>query len=482
MNPSFKEIAALMDPVERPSLRELVNRHRWVTGPPTPLSMRSITNRHTNQKTVNLRFLSYNTYLLRIDIPLGDFIKSLGVEGLLQLAGVPDVKDLFAKAVENVGKNKLCELLPVPLKEICKGASDIISFVIEHLPISQFDALQNLAGNVINLLSWFGVSIPEIETNATPAAETRAGEIGVELAKNYDLIALCEVWQNEFRDSILAAWPHGVPISAGPGPAGGLGVMGSGLLVIGANSKITPVASHVFNTQGVSGMFGRLVDSDLWAGKAVLFTLVDVRVGAIELYSAHLYSGGDLLAAVPGMDVKAPTEDEKRGIRNQQVDELIQFFKSTHKPWNVAIITGDFNIDAHNQTEYNDLMARMNQINMQDYWVAQRTAAPGYTNVSGHDEDAVEITNRMPQVCKRTKDSHYCDEPAPAATAKDLAPTGPGDRIDYIFVERPTNDHTFNLDLTRIRRRPFERQNKTEGMNYSSDHLGLDVTFIASPR
>lgn len=72
-------------------------------------------------------------------------------------------------------------------------------------------------------------------------------------------------------------------------------------------------------------------------------------------------------------------------------------------------------------------------------------------------------------------------------------------RIDYLFAEEPTADHAFDLDFTRIRRLSgwrgsggdqtagdpdafFRDLEEKENPKYLSDHFGLDVQFIASPR
>ena len=71
----------------------------------------------------------------------------------------------------------------------------------------------------------------------------------------------------------------------------------------------------------------------------------------------------------------------------------------------------------------------------------------------------------------------------------DLQPADRG-RIDYIFVERPRAEHSFNLDLARVRRRTFGRSDvrvaaqpeENDREYYLSDHLGLDTVLIASAR
>ena len=55
-------------------------------------------------------------------------------------------------------------------------------------------------------------------------------------------------------------------------------------------------------------------------------------------------------------------------------------------------------------------------------------------------------------------------------------------RYDFTFVERPTPSHRYNLEVSRVLRRPFPRQTATEGEAFLSDHLGLELMLIASLR
>lgn len=79
---------------------------------------------------------------------------------------------------------------------------------------------------------------------------------------------------------------------------------------------------------------------------------------------------------------------------------------------------------------------------------------------------------------------HYCDDYTEDET-DDTA------RIDYVFVADPVSYNSFDLDVSRVRRRPFPRVDREvgaffrdpeddEGPNYLSDHLGLELTVVAS--
>jgi hypothetical protein len=80
-------------------------------------------------------------------------------------------------------------------------------------------------------------------------------------------------------------------------------------------------------------------------------------------------------------------------------------------------------------------------------------------------------SDRFNSMCDISKDNTYC---------RDLNGKPSGECIDYIFIERPSRDHSFNLDISRLRRRLFPRDQPTEGQYFLSDHLGLDVTLVAS--
>src|SRR5262249_26384828 len=72
------------------------------------------------------------------------------------------------------------------------------------------------------------------------------------------------------------------------------------------------------------------------------------------------------------------------------------------------------------------------------------------------------------------------DNPAHQFCSEGVAPKPDGSRtrIDYLFVERPTDKHTFSLDISRLRRVPFKVE--IGGEPSPSDPLGLHALLIAS--
>jgi hypothetical protein len=202
-----------------------------------------------------------------------------------------------------------------------------------------------------------------------------------------------------------------------------------------------------------------------------MLTLLDAGAGmTVEIYSTHLYNGGDIIpskgfASVFGVvDV---TDDEKLSIRAEQLAEFTQFFNLTHDIHNVALFVGDLNLSALDPASHDVLTNSLASVGLKDAWPAKVTkpdgsAAEGFTNGDPNS------------VCNSPTGDLFCVD--------DNSTVAGGSRIDYIFVTEPTSEQFYNLDLTRIRRRSFPRANPTKGQFFLSDHLGLDMTLIVSPK
>jgi hypothetical protein len=89
---------------------------------------------------------------------------------------------------------------------------------------------------------------------------------------------------------------------------------------------------------------------------------------------------------------------------------------------------------------------------------------------------------RLRQLKPRGDTTHpqeACDQPAGTYCGEPAQPHET-ERIDFVFVQRPKPSHPFVLDISRVRRRPFSRGGSAS--SHLSDHLGLDLRLIASPR
>lgn len=212
-----------------------------------------------------------------------------------------------------------------------------------------------------------------------------------------------------------------------------------------------------------------LTDDELWARKGVMLVRIDIGVGVLDVYLTHLYYGTGLgTDGIPliGPSRHPPSNTERENVRSAQLKELSGFFESTHHAANVAIICGDFNIDATEKNpEYAGVQALHQFIlrhHLQDMWL------------SPHGEFAGCTGGKIGKICPPVQppnDSRFCHETTNVESSN-------GYRIDFLLVEKPQTGHSFNLDVTRVRRRSFPRVQENEG--YMSDHLGLDCTLLAS--
>lgn len=478
---SLRAIATFMDPADDPiGLRHLAAHHRWA-GQPAQVSLGEISERHVRPDSVRLRFLAYNTFLMRVRLALAKGLADMSTPREVMEALQVDPRKLLDHF-------DVCDLLPsgpvfVPgPRELCHAAGDAVDFVIDQMGgvDAAVNAVISAMGTEKAIEIALGIAgVPEtIELQAKPALAARAREIGDTLRNDgYDLAALCEVWNAEYRADLLAHWQ--LPASdthMGLGKPEGDAFLGDGLLVGSPGGRIIELRRHSYQARGIDRWPGQVLDmvadDELWAGKGVLLARVDVGVGIVDLYLTHLYFGTGLA----GTDVSQyfphvvpPSNQERRDVRQAQLQELSAFITATHRPEHVAVVCGDFNIDASGRDpEYGGHDALSDFIahhNLEDRWISPHAGLMGST---GGDFE---------QICPlpQSGDLRFCDDPA-------VSDDSGGYRIDFVLIERAAPQHVFDLDCTRVRRRPFPRPQATGGQAHMSDHLGLDCTWLASRR
>jgi endonuclease/exonuclease/phosphatase family metal-dependent hydrolase len=184
---------------------------------------------------------------------------------------------------------------------------------------------------------------------SAPQVAERAGEIADMLAAGeYDLAAFSEVFDEPERAVLRSSgdWTSAIGPSSvvGPPPA-----KGSGLYTMSRRPIVT-TGIHRYSLSG-----SRLHDVDAWARKGVLM----VAIEDLEVYSTHLFAGGDLVGA------SSPPDP----IRMAQVEELLGIVQRWHQPGNAALVVGDFNIAA--DTPMGDwLRERMSGVGFEDLWLS----------------------------------------------------------------------------------------------------------------
>jgi endonuclease/exonuclease/phosphatase family metal-dependent hydrolase len=301
-----------------------------------------------------------------------------------------------------------------------------------------------------------------VELGSKPGVRARANELGQTLPGQYDVMALCEVFNQPELEAILDGWSSRPDVATGPGRRG-VPLLGkpSGLVTISDGYRIVRTDRHVYRERGKIWR-----DTDAFSSKGALLTEVDLGVGPgrLEVYSTHLIMGNDLVRR-PGTLHRANDR-----VRFEQVDELLDFIERTHDSANAAIVVGDFNIPAYDPLEpesptsdYERLRTRFDADGFDDLWRVHGEG-PGFTYGLDHVGDAI---------CAADPDEpDLCAEPAgPQSSNKPL-------RLDYAFLLRPDPRQRVALKVVTMRRRSFPRQPGTESYDelpFLSDHLGLHI-------
>ena len=527
MNISFREISYRMDRMYPPlSLKTLARRFRYPGIAPGGLPQRTISLRELGMKVAGpaskqVEFLHYNTFLLRDYFKVADVVKAHGGVGHFASCMGLNVTNMVIAILKRISHSKACDKLfppivevcglsPNPLNDTCKGFKNVVelaAFIVKKLGIAVeeiFDLFDIAFDTAVDILfEMLGIFVPFKKiTNEKPDIEERVIEIGDQVF-SYDIVSLCEVWQPKFRSDLLRRGPSVKAYTGGGGPQKGEWEhLGSGLLIFSPTFSTADGGAHRYKKAGVKRNtpggcdFGKMVDADLWARKGVQLTLINLGVGILELYSTHLYSGGDMPDWLSKPFGGAPNDAEKAAVRRAQIDELAHFIARTHDKRNVALVAGDFNVGT---AERDDLVRRLQHVSpgieFDDWYNLStftsiypqgETINPGHTNRGDSVPTFDTICKIFPQnIAAPTSlpTDYYCDETAPSD------PGATGERIDYIFVQRATRKQTFNLEVSRIRRRAFKRdpyygkpQHEGSPQWFMSDHLGLEITLYASPR
>jgi hypothetical protein len=421
VNPITNRVAATLGSI---SLRQLQARHRFAPG--QPLSFREIAKRwRANEGSRVISVLSYNTFLMNIEANVFETLDELlpgdgffeGLVGALAGLAIGGVPGIIGGALTGMTVHAAREALE---------EFEVVLLKVKH---------------------------------QTPDTVPRAAEIGAMLVREkFDLAALSEVWAEVERKlvqrGIAAAGGVIRGVAQGTLPDIDENHGGCGLMTIGLG---VDVGEHQFFPFPKDHRGAANQDSDFYARKGVLLTRIPIGFGEIDLYSTHFYYGGGL----PSTPVTSePTPEQRRNWRTLQLADLKQIIQGTHKPQNVMILVGDFNIDAHRQRDllgYEHLTAVTKELDLDDTWPLQ---FPGGKVAHGGTS---------------------CGQPEGTDDCVTSSQTNPDEqpRIDYLFVERPTGMHTFNLDVTRIELLDFPRAGDFASL---SDHRGLAYSLLCSPK
>lgn len=278
--------------------------------------------------------------------------------------------------------------------------------------------------------------------NNKPVIPYRAYLMGKEFKKsNYNIVCVNEVFRSYDLNIINNISQHRFSKTH---KEGGLGIL--------SQFQINDEDVHIFENDG-----GAFI-SDSWSAKGVQWTELKTNFGNIDLYITHLIYGTSLARDIGATYLPEVSEKKRTLTRIQQTKELKEFVEKTHKKENVALIAGDFNVDANPKKEDFDAYNRVTRIlsdltlkdghktSFEDLWLKMNGDDGGATN------------NPYSKCVKRYGEDIFCDDQESTNSDNgntELNNTIQHGRIDYIWIEKPNEHHKFNLDTTVVRRRPF---------------------------
>ncbi len=445
MRNRFTEIACFMDPVrEINSLRELLKVHRKSAADREALTFGRVHERHQSTEA-EVKILAYNTFLL----------PGVQVQTWCQYINRRLVTNLGDKIGEKPNRAERATGMVGHFRDhgydyvfLCEVYDEEMKTILNEGLMRRYGRIQQAAGSSF-----------ETDYIAIPH-EPLLAAIALHPATHFLFPLL-----NAIRSF------EGVSCGAGAVVPGlnlrryGAELLNSGLYALGLNRSFVPPLpifphitglSHRFETRG-----DYLKDSDYHSAKGVLRTVLPVGIGQIEVYSTHMYAGGGFIGA-------EPSEAEKNRVKLAQVDEMIAFVNAQKKPGNVCVILGDINIEGMdvNDETYREFISRMNRAGFDDIWIQRCVDREGNVVIQPTADTTKDICDVEGQLCNEL------------AAIRSSNP----ERLDYIFIERQKDSHSFVLDYTRPRRAPFYQEGVTEGMNFLSDHLGLEITLKVSAK
>jgi hypothetical protein len=261
-----------------------------------------------------------------------------------------------------------------------------------------------------------------------------------------------------------------------------------------------------------TGTFDALSGQDIPANKGWLFLELDLGPGNVDVFLTHTNSQHNDLESG-----ESPGKHQR--IRKQNIGVVLDAVDVHGSRKNVTVVCGDLNIRG-DYDEYDWLLRKMNDFGLHDVYLTHggiETSTSYYDIARGTGSISDELTgvikevtedggSRYPEKCRRHGDLCHCDDYVVSdqdATKRGEKYEHHNKRLDYIFVEKPRPAHTIDLDLLRVRRRIFPRYGPVadppnassrcgptystdieqhQDTSYLSDHMGLEMHTIASPK
>ena len=427
---TFREIAALMDPVSPPTtLSDLWSLHRFTDAHTSP-SFGAMQSRFTHPGHREARFLSQNAWLMDV-------------------AGIPEDVSAAHKPATNERA--------VELGTFLQSNFDLI--LLQEV----WETPQRRA-----LLDGFGVPEPFVVIGVAGRGVAAARDAAGRGAAAFGPVFTGALFPVDPTGGVFATLA-GLALGAATSGRRMDNILGSGLMMISRGIGFDSVGTHSFDAEAA------FPDLEFFAEKGVLKAVVSFpalggAVMPIELFTTHFYASG------------GPEGDD---LRRAQVDELIQFIERDPVPGALRIVAGDFNIDeTHAVFDY--LKTRMEDLELEEtlsgIW-RDRIGSSFHTSLGEGKLWAADCVFPASRA-----DPRFVEDAAP------VMPEAGTKRIDFCFVERPGpthadtsggRTHSFDLDFSRPRRLRIRRSSDAPEAAIAplvSDHLGIATTLFLSPR
>ena len=306
-----------------------------------------------------------------------------------------------------------------------------------------------------------GPTVPRADNVFAPDVARRAPLVGAAIAREFDVCALGEAFEDTELDAILAANPHRKLLQGPRRAFPRFTSSGLATLVDERRAAITASNTHAYRAGG------DLRDSDTFAAKGALHVRleVDPNLPGIDLVSTHLFAGGGFFSGFGATDVR-----RHHAVRVAQLRELVEFVTSVRSPDAALLLVGDFNVCAHDPdpslakpTErYDEFQQILAPLNVVDVW-AEDGVGLGHTCTFERAEDLPSDPANSDRVIDVDADL----DPLDVA----------GERIDYLWFA-PSESNPTAFTVGRPRRWSFGGRDARGGPAGSlSDHLALSVSL-----
>lgn len=311
---------------------------------------------------------------------------------------------------------------------------------------------------------WQNVQLPDsraLNENLAAIACAFGGRFG---RAGFDIVGMCEIPRSNLMRQLEEGYGLFYPDTQERMALSDLGVL-IGQRRRGEDSVARKIVHADGNKFERSGPLGTSFGKEGWLRVVIEVPSLPGNP-RFELFVTHLQG---VFGEIPGTDVDEGFWDKKQQTKMAQLEELIDEIRERNdeKPQHPKIVMGDFNVHSRGRggfddrsgvlkgQYYSDLMLGMQEVGMQEVWLT--FGGPGPNN----------------KECPNKADGYLCDPFTPHSKNYYR-----GDRLDYVFIEKPRPEHELQIDISRVKMTGWPNGSSS---NYLSDHVGIAFEILTSP-